>query len=111
MVQELTLQINPIELLKAGIRVYKAYQRPGEIVVNFPKCYHAGFNNGYNINEAVNLASPDWLSFGAESVRLFRVGKLKQIVFAQEYLIYQSATHAQDYLFTPQALKTLLSEF
>ncbi len=77
MVQELTLQINPIELLKAGLKVYKAYQRPGETVVNFPKCFHAGFNNGFNVNEAVNLAAPDWLPFGQESVRLFRVGKLK----------------------------------
>ncbi|CEP60757.1 histone demethylase LALA0_S01e18250g [Lachancea lanzarotensis] len=51
----------------AKISCYKAIQYPGEYVVTFPKCYHSGFNTGYNFNEAVNFTLDLWLPYGVEA--------------------------------------------
>ena len=42
--------------LCAGVRVCRAVQAPGEIVVTFPRAYHAGFSNGFSLGEAANFA-------------------------------------------------------
>ena len=36
-------------------------QQPREFVIAKAAAYHAGFNSGFNIAEAVNFALPDWL--------------------------------------------------
>lgn len=53
--------LDPLEILKAGIKVYKTYQNPGEYVCTFFKAYHAGFSQGFNIGEAVNFVTIDSL--------------------------------------------------
>jgi len=55
-VHKLVLLINPENLIKNGIHVYKAVQSPGELIFTLPKAYHCGFSTGFNISEAVNLA-------------------------------------------------------
>jgi hypothetical protein len=47
-------------------------QVPGSFIVTFPDAYHAGFNSGFNVAEAVNFAAPDWLPFGSSSVVRYR---------------------------------------
>lgn len=37
-------------------------QNPGEFVITFGKCYHAGFNMGFNCAEAVNFATKSWVN-------------------------------------------------
>ena len=36
-------------------------QYPGEFIVTFSNGYHAGFNSGFNTNEAVNFVTEAWL--------------------------------------------------
>ena len=56
LVHHLTVFINPLELIENGIDVYKAIQKPGEIILTLPKGYHTGFSTGFNIGEAVNFS-------------------------------------------------------
>jgi hypothetical protein len=51
--------IHPENLLEKGIKVRKAVHNPGEFMVT--RGYHAGFNSGFNIAEAVNFALYSWL--------------------------------------------------
>lgn len=46
--------------------LFQIAQNPNEIIITFPKGYHAGFNSGYNIAEAVNVATPNWLNIYSE---------------------------------------------
>lgn len=55
LVHHLTVFINPLELIQNGIKVFKAIQNPGEIILTLPKGYHTGFSTGFNIGEAVNF--------------------------------------------------------
>ncbi len=43
------------------ISLTKIVQNPGEFVITMGSGYHSGFNFGFNIAEAVNFATPDWL--------------------------------------------------
>ncbi len=56
LVHRLTVFINPLELLEKGIKVYKAVQHAGEIVLTLPKGYHSGFSTGFNTAEAINFS-------------------------------------------------------
>jgi jumonji domain-containing protein 2 len=61
--------IHPSVLIKNGIKLRKIYQKPGEFVVARASCYHAGFNTGYNIAEAVNFALFDWVENVSSKVK------------------------------------------
>lgn len=56
-----TTLVHPDNLLKNGIKLRRAIQRPGEFVISRAAAYHSGFNAGYNIAEAVNFALPEWI--------------------------------------------------
>lgn len=58
LLDRITFMIDPLELINAGIPVYKAYQRPRDFICTFFLAYHCGFSQGYNIGEAVNFLSP-----------------------------------------------------
>jgi hypothetical protein len=50
--------LDPLEIMKSGIPVYKANQNEKEYICTFFKAYHAGFSHGFNVGEAVNFISP-----------------------------------------------------
>jgi JmjC domain, hydroxylase len=39
-----------------GVKVCRAVQSPGHIIVTFPRAYHSGFSNGFCVGEAANFA-------------------------------------------------------
>ncbi|KAF4763354.1 hypothetical protein HAV15_000627 [Penicillium sp. str.  len=65
---QLVTLMPPDKLRKAGVNVYAVDQRAGQFVLTFPQAYHAGFNHGFNFNEAVNFAPTDWEPYGAAGV-------------------------------------------
>lgn len=69
---QLVTLMPPDQLRKAGVNVYAVDQRAGQFVVTFPQAYHAGFNHGFNFNEAVNFAPTDWEPWGAAGVERLR---------------------------------------
>lgn len=61
-----TTMFSPAILLRAGVPVTRIVQKAGEIVVTFPRGYHAGFSTGTNIGEAANFALRNWAEFGVD---------------------------------------------
>ena len=87
---QLVTLLTPEQLKKAGVRVYALDQRAGQFVVTFPQAYHAGFNHGFNFNEAVNFAPCDWEPYGlagVERLQLFR----RQPCFSHDELLWTAA--------------------
>lgn len=88
---QLVTLAKPEKLRKAGARVYALDQHAGEFVITFPQAYHAGFNHGFNFNEAVNFAPPDWEPFGEAGVRRLRDYR-KQPCFSHDELLITASS-------------------
>ncbi|KAF2021240.1 histone demethylase JARID1D [Aaosphaeria arxii CBS 175.79] len=88
---QLVTLLTPDQLMKAGVRVYAIDQRAGEFVITFPQAYHAGFNHGFNFNEAVNFAPSDWEPYGEMSVQRLQDYR-RQPCFSHDELLYAAAS-------------------
>ncbi|EHK20007.1 uncharacterized protein TRIVIDRAFT_47924 [Trichoderma virens Gv29-8] len=103
---QLVTLLTPEQLKKAGVRVYALDQRAGQFVITFPQAYHAGFNHGFNFNEAVNFAPCDWEKFGqagVERLQLFR----RQPCFSHDELLWTAAEGSVSSGLTIQTAKWL----
>ncbi|TAQ84273.1 hypothetical protein B7494_g7406 [Chlorociboria aeruginascens] len=103
---QLVTLLTPEQLKKAGVRVYALDQRAGQFVITFPQAYHAGFNHGFNFNEAVNFAPNDWEPFGdagVERLQQFR----RQPCFSHDELLWTAAEGAATGGVTIQTAKWL----
>ena len=67
-------------------------QYAGEFIITFARGYHAGFNHGYNLAEAVNFAPPDWLQLGRSCVEHYSMMR-RFCVFCHDELVCKMATH------------------
>jgi len=56
--------VSPAILKKAGIPYTMTVQYPGDAIITFPGSYHSGFNAGFNVAEATNFATPEWIPYG-----------------------------------------------
>ncbi|KAL9598684.1 MAG: hypothetical protein Q9219_004353 [cf. Caloplaca sp. 3 TL-2023] len=88
---QLVTLLPPDQLKKAGVNVYALDQRAGQFVVTFPQAYHAGFNHGFNFNEAVNFAPHDWEPFGEAGVERLQAFR-KQPCFSHDELLMTAAS-------------------
>lgn len=91
---QLVTMMSPEHALRHGARVYAVNQRANEFVLTFPKAYHSGLNQGFNLNEAVNFALPDWIMDGLECVHKYQVFH-RQPVFSHDELLVTIAQHSQ----------------
>lgn len=83
----LTTMIPPSVLEAHGVQVYTLVQEPGDIVLTFPRAYHAGYSEGFNCNEAVNFLLPSWIQYSRECVEKYReVGRLS--IFSHDHFIF-----------------------
>lgn len=82
LMHQLVTLISPYDrrFKEAKIKCFKAVQNPNEYIITFPKCYHAGFNSGYNFNEAVNFTLDSWVPYGIEAISDYQ-NTGKQCVF------------------------------
>lgn len=87
---QLVTLLPPDQLKKAGVNVYALDQRAGQFVITFPQAYHAGFNHGFNFNEAVNFAPHDWEPFGETGVERLQAFR-KQPCFSHDELLMTAA--------------------
>ncbi|KAK9316935.1 PLU-1-like protein-domain-containing protein [Lipomyces starkeyi] len=87
---QLVTMLSPKRLIEEGVRCYAIDQRPGEFVITFPQAYHAGFNHGFNFNEAVNFAPADWEPYGKFSVETYQDYR-KLPVFSHDELLLTAA--------------------
>lgn len=90
---QLVTMMSPALAKKEGVRMYACNQRPNEFVVTFPKAYHSGFNHGFNLNEAVNFALPDWVMDGLACVQRYQ-SLARQPVFSHDELLVTIALHS-----------------
>ncbi|THC90146.1 hypothetical protein EYZ11_010400 [Aspergillus tanneri] len=89
---QLVTLMPPDQLRKAGVNVYALDQRAGQFVITFPQAYHAGFNHGFNFNEAVNFAPADWEPCGAMGVERLQAFR-RHPCFSHDELLLTAAAH------------------
>ena len=82
-----TLLFPPSELISAGIPVCRAVQEPGQYVITFPRAYHGGFSNGFNIGEAVNFAAGGWPLLGGHAVERYKSMGVPAVVGHEAILV------------------------
>ena len=87
---QLVTLLPPDQLKKAGVNVYALDQRAGQFVITFPQAYHAGFNHGFNFNEAVNFAPSDWEKYGQAGVARLQEFK-RQACFSHDELLMNAS--------------------
>eukprot|EP00045_Choanoeca_perplexa_P017474 m.254270 g.254270 ORF g.254270 m.254270 type:complete len:1076 (+) comp17550_c0_seq1:706-3933(+) len=95
LLHDLVTLASPSYLADHGVDVYRVDQHPGEFIVTFPRAYHAGFNNGFNVAEAVNFAPAHWLSMGRDCFETYRKDK-RRPVFNHWELVLKLASDMSD---------------
>ena len=103
---QLVTMLSPSLLVKDNVPVYRTDQHAGEFVVTFPRSYHAGFNTGFNVAEAVNFAPADWLRFARFGVERYRSFNKPSVLCHDELL----CVAACDDVIGAEAAKWLLSD-
>lgn len=108
----ITLAMNPLELLDNKIPVFRTEQKAGEYILTFPRVYHCGFSHGYNVSEAVNVATPDWLAEGRYAQEGYqKEGWLKKTSFPYEWMIIENLLKYDEFEFSKQTKEELLAEY
>lgn len=98
LLHRITLMIDPLELIRAGVKVYKIRQTERSYVCTFSKVYHAGFSHGFNVGEAVNFVTPFSFLFMREACKSYEMcmGK-KMAIFPLEWVIYENYVNRELY--------------
>lgn len=121
LLNEVLISFSPLELVKQGvnhdiiilkIKVYKLNQKPGEMIVTLPGVYHAGFSNSFNLAEAVNLATSDWIETAWKFKEMDKnEGFIKRACFPVDWIIYESFLKRYKINLSEKSRQTLEKEF
>lgn len=112
LLHNIILALNPLDLLKRNIPVYRTEQQPGEFIILFPNVYHSGFSHGFNVSEAINIAIPDWLPYAKKAIMDYaQDGFLKKITLPYEWLLFENIKRLDVLDFTEEAKKQLIEEY
>lgn len=90
-----TTLFHPGGLREHGIEVFRVIHRPGSFVLTAPRAYHAGFNCGFNVAEAVNYASCAWFPVGRMAA-IFARQVYRPLCVGWEYLLFHEAKSLRD---------------
>jgi [histone H3]-trimethyl-L-lysine4 demethylase len=93
LLHQLVTIMNPNIMIADGVPVYRTDQHAGEFVITFPRAYHAGFNQGFNLAEAVNFCPADWVKMGRECVDHYSLLR-RYCVFSHDEIICKMALEA-----------------
>lgn len=92
---EANVMTSPEMLVKNGIKCYSLDQRPGQLVITFPKIFHSHFNHGFNLTESVNIFPVnDWLDYGKQCLNLYNKHE-KSPPFSIQRLLLSVASNDQ----------------
>ncbi|RLV90889.1 Histone demethylase JHD2 [Spathaspora sp. JA1] len=86
LLHQLVTLMSPTKLVENGVAVTYADQNPGEFIITYPRVYHAGFNCGFNFNEAVNFTMNGWLEYGEKSIADYKLIKKENVFNHYELL-------------------------
>lgn len=100
----LITQLSPQILKKHKIPIYRMTHYEGEYMITFPRAYHAGFNNGFNVAESVNFAPPAWLPFGKLAAEHYQEHR-RASAFSHAQLVYNAARNYDS--FDPDVIREL----
>ena len=109
--KSLNLQINPIELLKNDIKVYRTIQKPGEFILTFPGSYHSGVSVGYHMAEAINFTWATWLKHWVKAIEVYISEGSKRPIFPLEWLLVQNIRHFQHIDLSFSARKKIVKQY
>jgi hypothetical protein len=96
LLHHITTMFSPRLLLSGKVPVHKITQHEGEFIVTFPRAFHGGFSTGPNVGEAVNFATPDWISHGADANERYR-GFGRTAVFSHDRLTFTIAQYLDEH--------------
>jgi len=108
LLHHITTMFSPRLLQNANVLVCKTLQYEGEFVVTFPRAFHGGFSLGPNVGEAVNFATHDWISYGADAKERYRSFS-RPAVFSHDRLTFTMAHHLHE-LHSYSTCRLLLKE-
>jgi len=69
--RKLNLLMPPESFLKEGVPITHTLQEPGQFIITCPRAYHAGFSHGFNVGEAVNFATIEWIPWGIKCREMY----------------------------------------
>ena len=61
----------PSTFLKRNVQIVHTLQEAGTFIITCPRAYHGGFSHGFNIGEAVNFATLEWIPRGIACRNLY----------------------------------------
>jgi len=93
LLHELITTLNPNILEQNGVPIFRTDQCAGEFVITWPRAYHAGFNQGFNVAEAVNFAPPCWLEIGRHCIENY-ASMSRKCVFSHDELVCKMAENS-----------------